>query len=75
MEEKSKFRKRLEQIARFEREHGIVGVSIITEPGRGNIKARHTAGHLYKIVKEATTLNRSSIPQAKKVANVPFSTF
>lgn len=71
MVKKSELKKRLEQIARFERGYGIVGVCMIAEPGKGNIKARHTAGHLCEIIKEAVTLNHSGVPRAKDVANIP----
>lgn len=68
-------RGKLEEIARLEREHGIVGVSILPKEGQGPILTRDVADHVIAVIKEGVEVmkNRDQIPTAEEACNPLFT--
>lgn len=68
-------RGKLEEIARLEREHGIVGVSILPQEGQGPILARDVADHVIAVIKEGVEVmkNPDKIPVAASRPNPLFT--
>ncbi len=64
-------RGKLEEIARLERRHGIVGVSILPKEGQGSILARDVADHVIAVIKEGVEVmeNRDNIPTFEQLRN------
>ena len=66
-------RGKLEEIARLEREHGIIGVSILPKEGQGTILTRDMADHVISVIKEAVevTSDPSKIPTLDDLRSDP----
>lgn len=68
-------RAKLEEIARLEREHGVIGVSILPKEGQGTILTRDMADHVIAVIKEGVEVmeNRDQIPTAEEARDSRFT--